>query len=96
MSLVGPKHPLSNAIKVNLWFRRSQLRKLRRLADWCRAMRPKGVDVSLYDKAADSARDGDPLTVICSKPAEAELIADGFVRLGIARPRVDYNDRALQ
>jgi hypothetical protein len=91
MSIVEVLRP--SYIRVDLRFRRSQAPRLRDIAAQVRSVRPRGVDVSLYDKAAESADDGVPLTVLCSRSEEAEAMADAFARLGIRRPQVEYHDR---
>jgi hypothetical protein len=79
----------TETLTIGLRFPRSQIRMLRNLIISVRTLRPKGVDVGLYEKALESAEAGEPLVVLCSNRGEAEMMADGFVRLGLRRPEVD-------
>jgi hypothetical protein len=76
-------------LSLGLRFSRSQARVLRNLASDLRARRPPGIDISLFDKAAESAADDEPLVVLCDDPAEVELMAQLFADLGIKRPTID-------
>jgi hypothetical protein len=74
---------------LGLRFPRSQVRRLREIVEQLRSDRPDGIDIGLFEKAADSAIEGEPLQVRCSSRAEIELIADGFTRWGVRRPEID-------
>lgn len=45
--------------------------------------------VGLFRRAADAARTGEPLIVVCSHPSEVEMLADGFTFYGCARPAIE-------
>lgn len=75
--------------RVGLRFPRSQARTLRYLAQRAHA-RELGPEVtSLFDQAAGAAATGEPLIVVCSDPAEAIAMADGFTMYGVTRPAVE-------
>lgn len=71
---------------ARLRFPKSATRVLRHIADNYRGR----VDVGLYEKAAESARDGEPLEVGYEHDGEVEMIVSGFVTLGVPRPTVEY------
>lgn len=75
-------------IRLGLRFSKSQARVLRNLATWCRANGVPG-DIALYDRAAESAEDGEPLVVHCNDPAEVEQMQAAFVTLGVKRPVIE-------
>ncbi len=77
------------SLVMGLRFRKSQARVLRHLVDQLKATNLPGVDISLYEKAAEAARDGEPLLVHCDSREEVELMAAAFTRLGVARPEID-------
>lgn len=62
---------------------------LRGIADDLRRKAIAGVDISLFDKAAESAEQGEPLIVRCSSREEVEQMAHGFVIWGVRRPAID-------
>lgn len=76
-------------IKVGLRFTRTDGRRLREIADRLMAERPEGVDISIFDKAADSAERDEPLQVLASNREEVELMAHGFTFYGVQRPAID-------
>lgn len=76
-------------IKVGLRFDRSEIPLLRDIAEQLKAERRGVEDVSLFEKAADSAEMNEPLIVLCSNKQEAERMAHGFTRWGIERPAID-------
>lgn len=75
--------------RIGLRFRRSQARTLRNIADRVRASELPNHHAALFDKAADAARTGEPLIVVCVDPLEAVALADGFTQYGVVRPVVD-------
>jgi hypothetical protein len=81
--------PAVEKIKVGLRFGAAEAPLLRNIADQLRAERRPFTDISLFDKAAESAEQDEPLIVVCSSPLEAERIAHGFTRWGIERPAID-------
>jgi hypothetical protein len=70
-----------------LRFRRSAARTLRNLSERMRG--EPGIDTSLYDKAADSAEQGEPLVIRATSRAEVEELASAFPLVGVARPEID-------
>jgi len=77
-------------MRVGLRFSRSQARILRNLVAQLRADPPRGdFDISLFDKAAEAAENGEPLHVLCSDRDEAERMAAGFVLWGVKRPSME-------
>jgi hypothetical protein len=75
-------------IRVGLRFQRRDQQRLEAMADRVRRGEIPG-DITTFSSAADAARTGEPLIVYCEKPAEAHLMADLYVRLGISRPAVE-------
>lgn len=76
-------------LTLGLRFSRTAGRRLNDLADQLRSTRPAGIDVSLFDKAAESAEQDEPLVVRCSSRDEVEQMAQLFSDLGIERPAID-------
>lgn len=74
---------------LGLRFPRSQIRILRNIVEQLRVERPEGVDISLFEKAHDSAVEGEPLQVRCSTRDEIEAMAHGFTLWGLRRPEID-------
>lgn len=76
-------------IRVGLRFARRDAARLQALAN--RAMLAELADghVATFRYAADAARTGEPLIVQCTHPSEAQVMADGYVRLGITRPAIE-------
>jgi len=92
--LIVPKRepmPQPDSIRMGLRFAKSQARTLRNIAEHLRTLDPATnvVDISLFDKAADSAAEGEPLIVMCSDPDEVREMAAVFVRLGVKEPDVE-------
>ncbi len=58
-------------------------------ADRCASERLGSEHVTLFRRAADSARSGEPLLVDCTSPEEAIAMADGFTQYGVRRPAVE-------
>lgn len=79
----------TSRLRLGLRFSKSQARVLRNLADQLRSTRAPGVDISLFDKAAESAARCEPLEVWCQDPSEVLMMAELFVRLGVKRPAID-------
>lgn len=77
---------MSDDNRIGLRFPRSAQRVLRNLSEQLRG-RPD-VDVSLFDKAADSVRDGVPLEVRFSDRSEVEQMVASFRSLGVAEPTI--------
>jgi hypothetical protein len=73
--------------RVGLRFPRSAQRVLRNIAERYRGQ--QGIDVSLFEKAADSVRDGVPLDVRFTDKAEVEEIVASFRRLGCPEPVIE-------
>jgi hypothetical protein len=80
---------VTDTLMLGLRFPRSQARLLHNIATDLRAMRPIGVDISLFDKAAESATEGEPLVVRCTTRDEVERMAHGFTLWGVQRPAID-------
>lgn len=77
------------SLVMGLRFRKSQARTLRHLVEQLEQADLPAVDISLYEKAAQAARDGEPLLVHCESRDEVEAMAAGFARLGVVRPEID-------
>jgi hypothetical protein len=77
------------ALVMGLRFRKSQRQTLRNVADYLHATKPPGVDISLFEKAAESAEEEEPLLVHCDSRAEVEAMAAWFVRIGVAEPSIE-------
>lgn len=74
---------------MGLRFDNSEAKQLQSIADQLRQERRPDIDISLFDKAAQSATQSEPLIVLCSHPQEAERMAQGFTRWGLQRPAID-------
>lgn len=74
-------------LRLGLRFPRSASRVLRNLGDEC--ARHGTGDPGLFYKAADSAKDGEPLVVQCSEVSEVHEMAALFATLGVGRPAVE-------
>lgn len=81
--------PVAEQIKVGLRFGAAEAPLLRNIADQLRSERRGFEDISLFEKAAESAEQDEPLIVVCASKLEAERIAHGFTRWGIERPAID-------
>jgi hypothetical protein len=68
-------------------FRKSQVRRLRQLADMGRE-RPD-IDSSLFDKAADATATGEALHIGFTDRSELDHMRSAFVRLGVVEPEVE-------
>jgi hypothetical protein len=73
--------------RVGLRFPRSAQRVLRNIAESYRGV--EGVDVGLFEKAADSVRDGVPLDVVFAHRSEVEQMVAAFRRLGVPEPKIE-------
>ncbi len=76
-------------VRVGLRFDRRDANVLRALAARVRAKELGDRAVSTFASAAQSAALGEPLIVLCDHPAEAQIMADGYVRYGVRRPAVE-------
>ena len=75
--------------RIGLRFRKSQARTLRNLVD---RMKSEGIDqdhIGLFEAAAEAARHGEPLVVICGDPMEALLMVEAFPKWGIVAPTIE-------
>lgn len=75
--------------RIGLRFRKSQKSILRNIAD---RMKSENIDtehVTLFEQAAEAARTGEPLEVICGDPIEAVLMARAFPDWGVVEPTVE-------
>lgn len=80
----------STSPRIGLRFTRSQAAPLQRIADRIRAADLTGrVDITTFEAAAEAARTGEPLIVICDHPDEAIAMADAYIFWGIRRPAVE-------
>lgn len=71
-------------LNIGLRWPRSQARTLRNIGNWVAA---NGTgDAGLFFKAAESAKDGEPLVVRCEDVSEVEEMAALFVQCGAKRP----------
>lgn len=68
-------------------FRKSQVRRLRELAEMGRER--DDIDSSLFDKAADATASGEPLHIGFTDRSELDHMRAGFVRLGVVEPEVE-------
>jgi len=90
LRLVDNSNVLTNpSLVMGLRFRKSQARMLRNLTDQLKERDLPGVDISLFEKAAQAAAAGEPLLVHCESREEVELMAAAFAQLGVARPQID-------
>lgn len=81
-------------MKLGLRFTTRDAGPLRDLADGLRNLSPeqrggRDIDISLFDKAAESAERDEPLEVVCTDPEEVKQMAQAFPALGIAEPAID-------
>lgn len=77
------------ALTIGLRFQRSDARRLQELVDDWRSSGSNSEHIALFSRAADDARRGEPMRVICESAEEALMFADGFVLYGIHRPAVE-------
>lgn len=77
------------AFTIGLRFRRGDARALQELVDRWRGEGLHSEAIALFSRAAEDARIGEPMRVICDSPEEAKIFADGFVLYGIARPAIE-------
>lgn len=77
----------AEANRVGLRFPRSAQKTLRNIAEQYRGQ--PGIDISLFEKAADSVRDGVPLDVVFHEREEVEQMVAYFRQLGVAEPQVE-------
>lgn len=75
--------------RLGLRFPTSDAPLLRDIAARLKEDRRPHEDISLFDKAADSAERAEPLIIVCNQPQDAVRIAHGFTRWGIQRPAID-------
>lgn len=71
-------------LKVGLRFRKGDARLLRHLADRVRNGEIPGT-LSTFEQAADAARTGEPLIVVCADPKEAHDMAALYGACGLSR-----------
>jgi hypothetical protein len=81
-------------IDVAFRFDRAAGRKLKRIAQHLRTLSSEqlagqNIDISFFDKAAESAEQGEPLIVRCSDPIEATLMRQALTNLGITDSGLD-------
>lgn len=74
---------------LGLRFRRSQARTLAAIAARLEQVPNAHDQITLFNQAAESAKTGEPLVVVCSDPVEAVVMADAFTMWGAARPTVE-------
>lgn len=74
--------------KIGLRFRRSAARTLRHYAHRVELGEIPG-DKATFEQAALAAEKGEPLVVVCTDPAEAQVMAQLYATLGIARPTIE-------
>ena len=77
--------------RVGLRFPSSAERRLRELAEQYRGQ--QGIDIGLFEKAADSVRDKAPLDVHFSDREEVALLVGYFVALGVPEPHIEDQHR---
>jgi len=77
------------AFTVGLRFRTRDANRLRELAEQWKGEGIHSEHIALFSRAADDARRGEPLRVICESPDEAQVFADGFVLYGVTRPAIE-------
>ena len=76
-------------IRVGLRFHPKDAGTLRMLAERVRLHDLGSQTLAVFENAADAARTGEPLIVLCEHPTEAQVMADGYVRYGVRRPSVE-------
>lgn len=80
---------------VGLRFTRADARVLRNIVTNLRSLQPVGIDISLYEKAADSAAEGEPLVVAFTDRSEIDQMVAAFAQLGVGRPAIDELNGSL-
>lgn len=86
--------PATEPINAAFRFDRAAGRKLRAIAQHLRTLSSEqiaqgNIDISLFDKAAESAEQGEPLIVRCTDPVEVTLMAKAFTDLGLSHSPID-------
>lgn len=76
-------------IRVGLRFARKDAIALDALANRIMLAELAKGHLATFRYAADAARTGEPLIVQCNHPSEAQVMADGYARLGITRPAIE-------
>lgn len=76
-------------LTVGLRFRVKDARLLQALADEWASLGINSEGIGLFKRAADDARRGEPLRVLCQNAEEAKIMADGFVLYGVTRPAIE-------
>lgn len=84
----SPARPRPN-LKLGLRFAQGEATRLRSIVDQLHAERRAAEDIHLFEKAAESAEQDEPLILVCTHAEEAERVAHGFTRWGIQRPAID-------
>jgi hypothetical protein len=76
-------------LRIGLRFERNDARILQTLADRAKRSELGKRDVATFQLAAEAARTGEPLIVLCAFPEEAIAMADGYALYGVRRPGVE-------
>lgn len=76
-------------LTIGLRFDPRDARLLQALVDQWKSEGINSEQIALFTRAADDARRGEPLRVLCEHPDEAHLMADGFVLYGLTRPAIE-------
>lgn len=73
---------------LGLRFNGKEAAKLSAIADQLRSA-GKSEECGLFERAADAARTGEPLIIVCHDALEAAVMAAGFVHWGIEPPAIE-------
>lgn len=76
-------------MRLGLRFDHRDTAPLRSIAEQMKSERRAEQDIGLFEKAAESAEQNEPLIVECSSKREIERMAQGFTYWGVARPAID-------
>lgn len=79
---------LTPTLTIPLRFPKSQARVLRNIVDRLKSEGIAPENVTLFEQAADAARNAEPLMVRCDSLDEVRAMADAFVTFGIRRPSI--------
>lgn len=83
---------MADGLRIGLRFDRRDARALAVLADRAKRHELGAEAHATFSMAADAARTGEPLIVICSNLIEAALMVAGYVRYGIREPVLEQLD----
>lgn len=80
---------MTATFRIGLRFAGRQARLLEHIAAQLRSDGGERMLINLFDQAADAARTGEPLVLICDHPSEAHQTAAHFALVGCEMPAIE-------